>query len=1218
MANVVININARDNASVVLHNFSKAAQQAFRTAAHAANQGAQIATAVTNKMDEALKRAVRNFINLKIASSAFRAVSNVVRGAANDIIDFDAAIARIGTLGPEAISHLGQFRKEILDLPPNLGSATDNARALFEALTKGAEPARAMEIVTASAKAAEAGLADVGRVASIVNQIIKSYGEEAGTATEILDKLFRVTQTGNITFDNLAGVLGQSIGIASQLGVRFEDAANAIAQIAIVTGKAQTAQTGFRQILSQVIQNIDEFRKRGIDAFAILRGENGFVNLMRKLQEVTGGSSEKMRVFIKNIRGLNAAGITTGQLLNKLAEEQVKVANATGTVEEAFQQQEKSLRKNFSNVANAFEQMVNKLAGDDTSAIVQSLKSIEVSLTAIGNAGPQINARLLSLAFVFNLAASAATTLLSSLTNIIGAIPRVTGTLTDLIGRGLKSLGTKLSESQNDFDAWIGKVLTGGGNAARKFGDTQDEVGKKIQGVGDTIQSLTEGALAAAEGNLDSIAANMAKVGEAGKKLGDDASSGLYKTAQSSDNATKSVQATTTSVNKLSQSFVKVENGRTILTNIREDSDRLSTSISRIGPESSKSFSNMSKSIGGAKVSAIELSTGIDLLGGKSRKLSDNLDVASSALNGVDQKLEDLSYSSLRGSEATTKLSSALRQSGKESVAFLQVIGKAPEQVRSVEEAFSGAFETTREELETLGKTAVENFGILIREGKVPPKELQKAFDKAVKDVVALLGPNNPIVKQIKAMKGQIADAAGDTADEITNQFKELGISIQKPIENGVSKAINAFQSAVSSGDFTKNQLQSIWKDTADFIISQGGRLPQAFQAKFGEVTDAAAKGGKDAGDAFAKGFKRGTDAVKEELDTVTRALKDASDRASDIGKNIKTAPLSFDISLPNTVEGLEKFIRDTQVEISRLWQNPGASAPGFVKFTRERLEEVIKSAQDKIKELKIADKELNDRFDAAFGGNTQSNISTVNGQIQELAREINLTALGADGLTESLLSLSQVQGPGIASTSGGAGANRPLGVEDTDFSLFLQENTNALDKVSNGLNALDSFPSAFDAVLRLPTDELASGVPIQPFGSSESDLTNSLENIVVPPERPDDSLVLGSPYGNEVFQTVRQSPTELGNQSFLPPTTRGSTSIQVQPKGRDMSAEEQLEFSRLSAQGRTNDVMGNTAQRTIAKAVVPVTRTAIRNRQVTGEITRETALTRKGKATTK
>jgi hypothetical protein len=55
-----------------------------------------------------------------------------------------------------------------------------------------------------------------------------------------------------------------------------------------------------------------------------------------------------------------------------------------------------------------------------------------------------------------------------------------------------------------------------------------------------------------------------------------------------------------------------------------------------------------------------------------------------------------------------------------------------------------------------------------------------------------------------------------------------------------------------------------------------------------------------------------------------------------------------------------------------------------------------------------------------------------------------------------------------------------------------------------------------------------------------------------------------------------------------------------------------------MAARGRINDQLGPTAQRQIAKAVTPVNAKGVRRRDITRDITRNTALTQTGQSTTK
>jgi len=76
-----------------------------------------------------------------------------------------------------------------------------------------------------------------------------------------------------------------------------------------------------------------------------------------------------------------------------------------------------------------------------------------------------------------------------------------------------------------------------------------------------------------------------------------------------------------------------------------------------------------------------------------------------------------------------------------------------------------------------------------------------------------------------------------------------------------------------------------------------------------------------------------------------------------------------------------------------------------------------------------------------------------------------------------------------------------------------------------------------------------------------------------------------------------------------------GQTSIRQAGNPSSSAADE---IQRLASRGNLRDEMGNTAQRQLAKAILPADRRNTRNRLVQAETQRNTAITTTGEATTK
>ncbi len=366
------------------------------------------------------RRSLKNF-----GASAKRLGSNITR---NVSVPFAAA----GTAGVKMATDLeGSFAK-IENLVGITGKALDNfktsvkgvsaatgqsqqalSEALFTVASAGLRGAKATEVLEASAKASAIGLGDTQQVAQALTGVLQAYAKDGLTAAQATDTLTAIVREGNLEAEALAPTLGRVVGIASQLGISFEEVGANIATFTRLGVPAEEAVVGLRGIMTSFLKPTKDAEKAlatlGLTAgdLRTMVGQEGLQSTLAFLMESFKGNDAAIASVFGNVRALSTVLGTAGAQGETYAQVLNNISNSTGIVDEGFknvsqtsgfkfQQTLNSLRNAGIELGAALLPLVTKMAQFITKAIngfrdlSTETKTAVLTLTAIVAAGGPI------------------------------------------------------------------------------------------------------------------------------------------------------------------------------------------------------------------------------------------------------------------------------------------------------------------------------------------------------------------------------------------------------------------------------------------------------------------------------------------------------------------------------------------------------------------------------------------------------------------------------------------------------------------------------------------------------------------------------------------------------------------------------------------------------------------------------------------------------------
>ncbi|MCK4447996.1 MAG: phage tail tape measure protein, partial [Candidatus Marinimicrobia bacterium] len=222
----------------------------------------------------------------------------------------------------------------------------DNAqkltKALYQIVSAGYDGAEAMKILRTSTELAVASVTDTFTAADTLTYVMNAYGEAAGTAARISDKLFTIVRLGKVKMEELGPTISMVTGLAAEAGLEFNELAAIYAE-AVKKIQPHIVSTGIRGIITAMLRvskgtgdAADAARELGIEFDIQALKAKGFKQVLKEIIEATKGNEGALMRLFPNVRGLIgllAVMTDEGEAYNKTLHE---IENSLGATDKAF------------------------------------------------------------------------------------------------------------------------------------------------------------------------------------------------------------------------------------------------------------------------------------------------------------------------------------------------------------------------------------------------------------------------------------------------------------------------------------------------------------------------------------------------------------------------------------------------------------------------------------------------------------------------------------------------------------------------------------------------------------------------------------------------------------------------------------------------------------------------------------------------------------------
>jgi TP901 family phage tail tape measure protein len=283
-----------------------------------------------------------------------------VTQANNLAIGLREVVTLTGDTGDVANATFGEFRTLVAGLSNEFGIAQSVLTGgLYQALSAGVPKDNALEFMQVASQAAIAGVTDVETAVDGLTTIINAFGLQTGEAQGVADSMFAAVKGGKTTFEELSASLFNVGPAAAAAGVSFTEVNAAIATMTaagVPTAQATTQIRAAMVGLQKPSADLDAiFQSLGYESAQLAIENEGLGFALEAVKDASGGSNGELQRLLGSVEAVSAVNILAGTGAGKFADELERQNNAAGSVQDAFDEIDKS--RVLERQAVAFENM---------------------------------------------------------------------------------------------------------------------------------------------------------------------------------------------------------------------------------------------------------------------------------------------------------------------------------------------------------------------------------------------------------------------------------------------------------------------------------------------------------------------------------------------------------------------------------------------------------------------------------------------------------------------------------------------------------------------------------------------------------------------------------------------------------------------------------------------------------------------------------------------
>ncbi len=327
-------------------------------------------------------------LGIGLGTVSVAGLSRGLRSAFDEAVGFERQMALINTqLDRASARHLPGYKRGIQQMAVTYGESTETLnKGLYDILSAAVAPARALELLDVSVKAAKGGFTTTATAADALTTVLNSYGMSVDQATRVSDVMFATVKRGKLTYEELARGIGHVASQAALAGLSIEDIGAAIATMTRAGMQADIAITSLRTIINAFLKPTKEARAAarefGLDLNAATLRALGLVGVLQKLRTAT---PEQLAAIVPEARGFAGFAAQIQNLEGNLQDLAAMTA-AAGSAQEALEKATATTSHAIDQWREAWQGAKREFAEPFLPDITRHLQDLTSTVTANGPA----------------------------------------------------------------------------------------------------------------------------------------------------------------------------------------------------------------------------------------------------------------------------------------------------------------------------------------------------------------------------------------------------------------------------------------------------------------------------------------------------------------------------------------------------------------------------------------------------------------------------------------------------------------------------------------------------------------------------------------------------------------------------------------------------------------------------------------------------------------